>query len=557
MCTFALMQRKKIPFRFGGLIGGLWGILTLTSGCRNTQVRPSNWLYYNIHGVVTSIDPAYASNLNNMLVVRALFSTLVEVKDDLTIRPGVARRWEVRDSGRTYVFYLRRDVWFHHDPCFPQGVGRRLTAHDVVFSIRRLLDTTIASPGAWLFRNRIQYSPQKGYTEGIYAQDDSTVVFRLRDPFPPFLGLLALPYCGIVPPEAVDYYGQREFGRHPVGSGPFQFHYWVAGEVLSLKRHPNFFRSGKPHLDGLFITFIENPESEFLAFLSGRLDVLSGAQKAMADFFIGWDGHLKPALQDRFRLVRSAFLNTEYLGILQDPSYLPQKSPLHSLPFRKALAFAIDRRKMLRHLRRGLGSPGNHSIIPPAMWPDSTAGYSYYPDSAHYYLREAIRQGVRIQPLTIATTATYLDLCLFVARSWRNLGIPTDVEVYPSSGYHQRMRQGDLPIFRASWIADYPDPESYLSLFYSANVPPFGPNYTRFNNSQYDSVYQYALTASDSARRHAYNQMVNILYHRLPVLVLYYDEIVHILRADVFNLPPHPMGWIEWEEIRKKRGDGP
>ncbi len=525
----------------------------LGGGCNAPNPRPGGWLYYNIHGAVTSLDPAFASHLNNMLVVRALFSTLVEVDADLRIRPGVAKRWEVFDSGRTYVFHLRNDVWFHDDSCFPGGRGRRLTARDAAFSLLRLVDSATASPGAWLFRDRFLRTPDGDYSPAVTAPDDTTLIIRLRRPFPPMLGLLALPYCGIVPPEAVARYGRRGFGRHPVGSGPFRMHYWREGHALSLVRHPRYFRPGRPRLEGVFISFIENPESEFLAFVSGRIDVLSGAQKAMVDFFIGWDGRLKPALARRYRMIRAPFLNTEYLGLLQDSGRLAPGHPLQSADFRKALAFAVDRRKMMRFLRRGVGAPGEGSMVPPAMLDTPAPGYAYHPDSARYYLQRARQNGVGVsRPLTIHTTAAYLDLCLFVAENWRRLGVPARVEVHPSTVYRHRMRNGEFAVFRASWIADYPDPESYLSLFYSAHIPPNGPNYTRFQDSAYDAAYARALAEPRPDRRRThYRRMMQLLHRKAPVVVLYYDEVLHIAHPQVTGLRPHPMGWIAWETVGK------
>ncbi len=548
------MQRKKTLCR-RGLLWLTLGVL-LVAGCGPRRDAHPGILRYNIHGGLTSLDPAFASTLNNMLVSQALFTTLVGVDTALGVVPRLAHWWDVRDSGRTYVFHLRRDAFFHDDGCFAGERGRRITASDVVYSLRRLMDSATASPGAWLFRDRVVASPGGSYRDGFQAPDDTTVIIRLVRPFGPFLGMLALPYCGIVPPEAVERYGRDGFGRHPVGSGPFRFHYWAPGKALSLLRHPHYFRkNGKdalPYLEGLFFSFIDNPESEFLAFLSGRIDVLAGAQKALTDFFLTPGGAIKPALRTQYRWQRAPFLNTEYLGILQDTALLPAGHPLRNRSFRKALSFAIDRGKMLRYLRRNVGTPGRQGITPPGLL-SGTPGYTYHRDSARYYLRQAFREGVRKMPLDIATTGGYLDLCLFVARSWQQLGIPTRVTVRPAAAHRQRMLQGELPIFRASWIADYPDAESYLSLFYSGNIPPHGPNYTRFQSPYYDSLYRAALSMTSRAgRTAAYRAMEAHLRERVPFVVLYYDETLRIFRRDISGLAAHPMGWIDWARIQKR-----
>ncbi len=547
------MQRKKTcPQRLP-----LWlAVLGLITGCGPRRAAHPSILRFNIHGGVTSLDPAFASTLNNMMVGQALFTTLVGVDERLRIVPRLARHWTIADSGRTYIFRMRQDAFFHDDACFPGGRGRRITADDVVYSLRRLMDSATASPGAWLFRGRVVATPDGSYADGFRAVDDSTVVIRLVRPFSPFPGMLSLPYCGIVPHEAVEYYGKRQFGYHPVGSGPFRFRYWAPGAALSLLRHPRYFEhdrdSALPYLEGIFFSFIDNPESEFLAFLSGRIDVLNGAQKALVDFFLTPAGALKPALRIKYRLQRAPFLNTEYLGILRDTALLPAGHPLRSRAFRKALAFAIDRRKMLRHLRRNVGTPGDYGITPPGLLA-GVNGHAYHIDSARHYLRQARSEGIAPAPLEIATTGGYLDLCLFVARSWQQLGIPTTVTVRPASAHRQRMRQGELAIFRASWIADYPDAESYLSLFITRNIPPNGPNYTRFRDAVYDSLYQAALTTRDATvRRVLYRRLEARLRDQVPFVVLYYDETLRIFRPAISGLRPHPMGWIDWARLQKR-----
>ena len=121
-----------------------------------------------------------------------------------------------------------------HDGCFKGGRGRKLTANDVAYSLNRIIDKQVASPGAWIFNRKVDS------IQPFLALNDTTFQLRLLKPYNPILGILSMQYCSIVPIEAVERYGS-DFRRHPVGSGPFQFVAWEEGQALVLGRHPNYF----------------------------------------------------------------------------------------------------------------------------------------------------------------------------------------------------------------------------------------------------------------------------------------------------------------------------
>jgi peptide/nickel transport system substrate-binding protein len=219
-----------------------------------------------------TLDPAYAKNQTIMWMVHQLYNTLVEVDDRLNIRPSLARTWDISADGLVYTFHLRDDVYFQDDPAFPGGKGRRLTARDIVYSFRRIMDPRTASPGAWIFNDKV--NPQNGFS----AVDDTTFRLTLLKPFHPILGILTMPYCSVVPREAVEKYG-KDFRRHPCGTGPFRFSYWDEGQALILLKNPRYFERGStgrslPYLDAVKITFVSSKAVEFLMFLQGQLDMM-------------------------------------------------------------------------------------------------------------------------------------------------------------------------------------------------------------------------------------------------------------------------------------------
>src|SRR5690349_10322647 len=202
--------------------------------CSGEHRTDKNIFHYNEQTGIASLDPAFAKNQSIMWAVHQLYNTLVEVDQNLNIVPSLAKSWEISDDRRTYTFHLRRDVFFQDDHVVANGKGRALTAKDIEYSFRRIIDRRTASPGAWIFNSKVDSS------EAFKAVDDSTFRVKRVRPYMPILGILSMQYCSIVPKEAVEKYG-NDFRRHPVGTGPFHFVAWDEGQALILAKNEKYF----------------------------------------------------------------------------------------------------------------------------------------------------------------------------------------------------------------------------------------------------------------------------------------------------------------------------
>ena len=254
----------------------------ITASCQGPtdQNQGKTVFRYNESKGIATLDPAYAKSQTLIWPVHQLFNGLVQMDSDLNVQPCIAKSWDISEDGLSYTFHLRDDVYFHDHPVFTGGEGRRVTAGDFVYSLERIYDPQTASPGAWIFN-------QLDQSKGPEAINDSTLRIHLKRRFPAFLGLLTMKYCSVVPREIVEHYGD-EFGRHPVGTGPFQFKMWREGEKLIFVDHPAYFEKDArgnrlPYLDAVAITFISDKQSEFLEFIKGNLDFLSGLSPANKD----------------------------------------------------------------------------------------------------------------------------------------------------------------------------------------------------------------------------------------------------------------------------------
>jgi oligopeptide transport system substrate-binding protein len=542
---------RRLPFIL------LLPLLLFSFSCKENKRPASGKVFrYNEANGITSLDPAFARSQTNIWAVNQLFNGLVQLDSLMLVQPCIARRWEISEDGRRYTFYLRPDVYFHDDPLFPDGKGRQVTAADFVYSFRRIIDPAVASPGAWILNSLENASdPEKA---GLLAPDDSTFVIRIGKPFPAFLSLLANMYCSVVPKEVVEHYG-KDFRAHPVGTGPFLFKFWKEGEKLVFHRNPRYFetRDGKrlPFIDAVAVSFLNDKQSEFMEFVQKKLDFLNTLDVSYKDELINKKGELNPKYTGKFRLATSPFLNTEYLGFLVDeevPSV--RNSPLRQKALRQAISLGFDRRKMITYLRNNIGTPGVYGITPPGLpsFSENVEGYGYDPVKARQILKEAgFPDGKGLPEIVLSTTDKYVDLCEYIQSQLSEIGIKIRVEVNQGATHREMVARQQLAFFRGSWIADYPDAENYFSLFYSRNFAPGGPNTTRFRNSRFDSLYERSVTESDTLIRFSlYRQMDKILIEEAPVVILYYDKVLHLYQNNLSGISPNPMNLLTLKTVR-------
>lgn len=517
------------------------------TGCAGRKQDNREIFYYNEQTGIASLDPSFAKNQSIMWPVHQLFNTLVEIDDSLRIVASLARSWESSPDRLTYTFHLRNDVFFHDDPAFAGGKGRRMTAADVAYSFSRIMDKQTASPGSWIFNRKVDS------LQPFKAIDDTTFQLRLLRPYNPILGILSMQYCSIVPAEAVKKYGS-DFRRHPVGTGPFQFVAWQEGQALVLKRNEHYFEKDDqgnrlPYLDGIKISFYDSKATEFLLFRQKKLSFINDIESSFKDEVLTKRGTLRKEWEGKIGLQVNPYLNIEYLGILVDTTNdLVKHSPIRLKKIRQAINYGFDRQKMVLYLRNSLGTPAESGFVPlglPSFDQQKVKGYSYDPARSRQLLKEAgYPDGTGLPVVKILTIPIYADMADFIAKQLNEVGIPVQVETVQKSLLLEMTSNSRALFFRGSWIADYPDAENYLSVFYSKNPAP--PNYTRYKNPAFDALFEKALAEeNDSLRYHLYQQADQLMMDDAPVVPLWYDKVVHLVQANVQGFPPNALNLLE------------
>lgn len=533
------------------LLSGMAGIGFLLASCYNPGKTSKKIFHYNEVTGISSLDPAFAKNQATMWPAHQLFNTLVEIDDSLHLVPSLASHWDISDDRKTYTFHLRNDVFFHDDAAFIDGKGRKLTAKDVEYSFTRIIDKQVASPGSWIFNRKVDS------LQPFSAIDDSTFQIKLIRPYHPILGILSMQYCSIVPREAVERYGAG-FRRHPVGTGPFQFVAWEEGQALVLKKNSNYFEkdsSGNrlPYLDGIKISFYDSKATEFLLFRQKQLEFINDIEASFKDEILTKKGTLRKEWNGKIELQAVPYLNIEYLGILVDSTNeLVKNSPMRSKKIRQAINYGFDRRKMVLYLRNSLGTAAESGFVPmglPSFDSSAVKGYHYDPARTKQLLGEAgYPDGKGLPPIKLLTIPIYADMANFIAKQLEESGIPVQVEVVQKSLLLEMTSNSRAAFFRGSWIADYPDAENYLSVFYSKNPAP--PNYTRYKSPAFDAAFEKAITeTNDSLRYRLYQQADQLMMNDAPVVPLWYDKAVRLVQPHVKGFRANALNLLELRKV--------
>jgi len=155
--------------------------------------------------------------------------------------------------------------------------------------------------------------------------------------------------------------------------------------------------------------------------------------------------------------------------------------------------------------------------------------------------------------ITLTTNSNYLSFCEYIQKQMALIGLKIKVDVIPSSSLKDAKSKGQLHFFRASWVADYPDAENYLALFYSKNFTPFGSNYTHYKNPIFDNYYEQSLSETNLNKRTLlYQKMDSLMIKDAPIVPLYYDEVVRFKRKNISGLGINPTNLLELKQVKKK-----
>lgn len=534
-----------------------FAFFTLITSCSDQSEKSGNIFYINQPLGVETLEPVMSNSNQTIWALSQVMEGLVEYNRESEIIPAIAKKWEISGDGTVYTFTLRDDVLFHDDECFPGGKGRKVTASDFKYCLERVNDPKAKTRGSWVYRDKIkgvqEYmdsrsgksagAPELNEISGIKALNDSTLQIELNQPFAPFLSILTMTYGFVYPREAVDHYGER-FGQHPVGTGPFKFSRWDFDKELVFDKNPNYWGKDEagnqlPYLDGMQMTFTQSSETEYLDFVNGRYDFHLPSSETI-DQLIDENGNLTDPQSRDFDMVRQPWLQTVFFGMMQDAK-LPGgvNGPfVGNKKLRQALNYAVDREKIIKYVLKNRGTPASNGPLPvgmPGYNPD-IKGYSYDKDKAMQLLEESGYPGGKGLELTLymGNDEIQKTIAIAVQDQLKELGIDLKLEQMLQATLISQQEDGKFPFWRASWGADYYDPENFVALFYSKNITPNGPNRVGYNNPEVDRLYEEGLRETDfNKRKLIYDELQKIVIEDAAWLYLYYNQQIYLLKKNI------------------------
>lgn len=517
-------------------------IISIFSCQERLEVDQSKVFKLNRYDNISSLDPINARTQANTWACNLMYNSLVSINDNLEIVPDIAKSWTISTDGKTYQFNLRQDAYFHKHPLFGKDSTRIVSAHDFVFSFDRLKDPEVGGAGGWIMNNIDHYE----------AINDSTLNITLKEAYPPFLGLISMKYASVVPKELFKN-GNQAFLEHPIGTGPFQYKLWEDNIKLVLRKNPLYYEYDEqgnrlPYLEAVNFSFLPEKNSEFLELIKGNLDMMADLDPSYKDEVLTPLGELNPKYASTLALQKVPYLSTVYLSF-----YLDRANAV-PLSLRQAMNYGIDKQKIIKYLMKGQAFAADGGFIPKGLpGHSSDSGYPFDPSKSRILIQEYKDKHGKITPIEITTVQEYVDVCEYIAAEMAKLGLPLVVNVVPGPTMRDGKSTGKFNLFRANWGADYPDAENFLSLFYSKNFAPEGPNYSHYKNSTFDELYQGAFKIQNSQQRAKYYQKMDaLMMQQAPIIPLFYDQTTLFLNKRVKNFSMSPIKLLNLTRVYKE-----
>lgn len=520
-----------------------------------------------------SIYPLNITEVGGHRIANQVYEGLVTLSQkDLSVLPSIAESWEVDESATLFTFHIRKGVFYHDDPCFSDGKGRAVNAHDFKYVFTRLCQSDVNNQGSWIFDNKV-----KGCREcleksaankdsllelsGVKVIDDYTLQIELEKPFASFLHLLALPFTYAIPKEAVEKYG-NEMRAKAVGTGPFIIKAIKEDDVVILTRNPNYWGKDEagnklPYLDGVKLTYIKDRKAELLEFTKDNLDLMYRLPLEMTHEIVDVKNDTLVGNYKNFELQTMSSLSVGYYGFQHQDKIFSNKD------VRIAFNYAIDRKKICEFTLKGSGIPAEHGFVPPGINGYSTKavnGFDFNPEKARKHLAMAgYPEGKNFPEITLQINSgggTNEQVAEAVQKMLQeNLNINISINQLPFPQHLENYETGKALFWRAGWIADYPDPENFLNLFWSVHIPEKLSdksylNSVRYRSDVFDNFFTDALQTTDNERRNLlFLSADQTLIDDAAVMPIFYNKDYRLLQKHVKNLWQNAMEYRNFREV--------
>ncbi len=486
-------------------------LLFILNSCTRREEISKDVLVIGLESNPTNLDPRFGLDLASSHVRQLIFNGLLKKDPESNFVPDLAENWEIPDD-RTYIFHLRKGVRFHD--------GTEFTADDVKYTFDTILDPSVGSP------------KRDGYKviSRIGVIDRYTVKFILKEVSAPFLSNMVME---ILPRHIAKKKG-KDFGKHPIGTGPFRFIGWKMDEWVRFEANKDYFEGG-PGLSGIIYRIIPDETIRILELEKGNIDLIQNG--ISSDILPRLEGN--PAL----KIVKKPGTNYSYMGFnMKDPILKDER-------VRRAFAYAIDREGIIKYILKGLATPSGGLLSPfNRFYESDVKRFNYDPerskrllDEAGYMDPDGDGPGVRFEVVYKTSQNEQRKLIAEVIQEHlKKVGIGVKIKSYEWGTFFSDIRRGNFQIYTLTWVG-LTDPDIYYYIFNSKSIPPAGANRGRYINPEIDRLTEEGrVTLNIDKRREIYSRIQKIIAADVPYVSLWYATNVAVMKKGVEGFVLYP-----------------
>jgi len=525
------MKSKVLILALAVLLTGSLALSGCGSSTNTAADKTKDQVVVGISSEPTSLDEEQITDYNSDRVASEIYDTLVRFKNtSMEIEPDLATSWDISTDGLTYTFHLRDGIKFQDNTPF--------NAQAVVWNYKRMTDPK--APGY----NTGTY----GYADTLFSEvkdcaapDAKTVVFTLKEPFAPFLSMMAMTQFSINSPTAVMKYG-KNYSSNPVGTGAYKFKSWTTGSEVDLTANPDYWR-GEPKIKTLIYRFIKDDNVR-------QNELESGALNFMVDVIPDNLASLKK--NSAYTVEEGESLHTWYLSLNCNTK------PFNDVRVRQAFMYGINRKAIVDGILLNTGTLADN-LLPPAIpfYTDDVQKYPYDPAKAKQLLAEAGESNLTVDfyvPESGSGMQQADTMATAIQSDMAKCGVTLKIQKLEWGAYLDKMFRGpqgqDMLLGQMSWMSDNGDADNFLRVLCGGDqFPPQGFNSAYFKNADLDAALKQGMESSDPAvRTAAYKKAQQIIMQQVPYVVVDHEKQIVVYDKGLKGVVVNPRGFFRFQD---------
>jgi peptide/nickel transport system substrate-binding protein len=516
---------------------------------------------------INTLFPLASQDAYSQRITAQIFETLLKLDlETMQIKPGLAESYTVNQNATIFTLKIRKGVFFHSDACF-NGVAREMSVKDVKFSLDfacsglkenkfgpQLLNRI---KGASAFREKTKLKLTNTGVPGIKILDEQTLQIELEESFVGFDKILTMIHLGIFPKEAYEAYGEQ-IAYHPVGTGPFILEKMDQNGII-LKRNINYWRKDEfgnqlPFLNKVVMSYVQDKKTELQAFNNKEIDMIFDIPGDQIEFLLGSLKDAQNGKNVKHQVESKSSYSIDYIGFnCSSPEFNDPK-------IRQAFNYAINRNVVTDEWMNGDGYPAHYGFVP-SMGEFSNANIRDISNddekARQLFKKSGFPNGKGFPEIDFYVNAIKGSIthkmCLGIADELKSvLGVQVNIKLCTLLEQERAISDGTAKMWRSGWVADYPDAESFLSLFYFDDRRQQADfiNTFNFNNYEFNNKLLQACKEQDLKKRNLlYEACSQIIVNESPVIPIVNDDFMVMINKRVKNFKTNEMEHVDFSSI--------